>query len=168
MFTQSYSNSFTITDARKIASKVKTDLIRIQRLYGNLTDKSIEDYEEELVQLIKLDVLKKATYGFKRSEKFIEPSVIYTSKDFSGMQGDGDDPGSIRPNKDISGAHFASFLEYNENWDKLTESEKSEIKDSLPINRSNGSLPQINGYLSNDKSYYSNGKGLGRESVKSI
>jgi len=168
--TYSYTNNytFTITHARYLASKVATDLKRIQRLYGAPSDDDILAYEEELSILLKNNVMEDVTYGFQRNGKFIEPSLVFTSQDLNGLTGIDDDPGRIKPGKDIEGAHFTSFLTYNNRWSRLPPSEKEKIKDSLPINRTTGDRPGINGYLSNDKSYSSGGRQLNRSTIKSL
>src|SRR5690348_16806469 len=51
------TESFTITHARRIASKVATDLKRFQRFYGSPSDERIDQYEIELTLLLKHDAV---------------------------------------------------------------------------------------------------------------
>ena len=60
------TETFTVTHARHLASKVATDLKRIQRFYGEPSDKWINDYEDELVTLLKGGYVETVTYGFQR------------------------------------------------------------------------------------------------------
>lgn len=160
------NTTFTLTHARYLASKVATDLKRIQRLYGLPSDNSIQQYEEEMVAFLKAGYLESVTYGFKRDGNHIEPTLKYTAQDLSGMGSD-DDPGKIRPGADISRASFYSFLTYNSQWYKLTLKDQEDFENQLPFKRSSASAPGVNGYLSNDKTYTSGGQSLNRSTLKS-
>ena len=70
-FSTTTSNTFTLTHAKRIASKVATDLMRFRRYYGKPALSSIDEYEEELVVLLKHDVLKEVAYGFRKNGKWI-------------------------------------------------------------------------------------------------
>lgn len=161
------SQTFTATHAKHIASKVATDLKRIQRFYHEPSDSRIEDFELELIELLKHSYLDTVTYGFKKNGSWIEPTVQYTSKDLQGMYASDDDPGRIRPNADTSNAQFCSYLSYSYKWLALSETEKEKFEKSLPFTRSSAPTPSVNGYLSNDKTYSSGGRALERSIVKS-
>ena len=168
----SYSNSntgsFTVTHAKKIASKVATDLKRIQRFYGSPGDTTITNYETELIELLKNGYLGTVTYGYKRNDDWIEPTLRYTARELSSlMNAPDDDPGKIRPGANIEGATFYSFLTYSAAWEKLTETEKDAFKKTLPFYRTGANEPGINGNLISDKTYSSGGKALDRSIVKS-
>jgi len=166
-YTSSESQSFTITHARKIAVKVATDLKRMQRFYDQPSDSDIENYEEEIVQLLKAGYLQKVSYGYKKDDKWIEPSLHFEARDLGGLASTDDDPGRIRPGANISGASFYSYLTYSSAWWNLTESERTEFKRGLPFFRGGASEPGINGYLSQDKTYSAGGKSVIRSTVKS-
>nr|WP_246886778.1 hypothetical protein [Pseudomonas chlororaphis] len=55
-----------------MAAKVATDLKRMQRFYGYPSDTWIEEYEAELVVLLKAGYLGEVTYGFKRGDDWID------------------------------------------------------------------------------------------------
>jgi len=166
-YTSSESQSFTITHAKKIAVKVSTDLKRIQRFYGQPSDASIADYEDEIVQLLKAGYLKKVSYGFKKDDKWIEPSLHYEANEMGGLAITNDDPGRIRPGADISGASFYSYLIYSSEWRKLTYAEREAFRNGLPFKRGGANEPGVNGYLSQDKTYSAGGKSVIRSTVKS-
>jgi len=169
-FTTSETQTFTLTHAKYLASKVAADLKRIQRLYGSvhLSDTDITNYETELTSYLKSGYLSKVTYGFQRNGKWIEPSLIYTARDLAGMTSNDDDPGRIKPNADISGSYFTSYLEHNYAYSSLTTTEQDSFKNSLPFKRNGAPAPGIDGYTSSDKSYSSGGRSLDRSSVKSF
>lgn len=163
--TYSETQTFSITDAKKLSAKVATDLKRIQRFYGNPSDSEINTYETEVIELLRNGYLNKVTYGFMRNDNWIEPTLIYTAKELT--LGVDDDPGRIHPNADVAGAYFHSYLTYSVKWDRLSLSEKDTFKKSLPFYRSGAIEPGINGYLSQDLTYSSGGRSLSRSTVKS-
>lgn len=164
-FTTTETKAFTITHANYLASKVATDLKRMQRFYGKPSDGMIEKYEKEIAQYLKHGYLEKVSYGFKKDGDWIEPTLIYRASDIESSAND--DPGKVRPGRDISGASFYSFLEYSSEWYGLSESEKEQFYEGLPIDRGTAKTPGINGYLEDDRTYSSGGKALSRSSVKS-
>src|SRR5687768_14391904 len=101
-FTTTDSVTFTLTHARHISAKVATDLKRMQRFYGQPSDASIASYEAELTELLKEGVLDTVSYGFKRNDSWIAPTLRYTQRDLAGSTAADDDPGLIRPHADVS------------------------------------------------------------------
>jgi hypothetical protein len=164
--TYNETTTFTATNAKYLASKVATDLKRMQRFYGSPSDFQIEEFELEIIELLKKGYLKSVTYGFKRNGSHIEPTLKYLAQDFSNLNMNDDDPGKVRPGADISGASFYSFLIYSEEWHKLPYEEKEKFEYQLPFKRGGAQEPGINGYLSEDKTYSSGGRSLNRFSVK--
>jgi Bacterial HORMA domain family 1 len=167
-YTVSQSTTFTITHAKYIASKVATDLKRIQRFYGNPSDAEILDYESEVVQLLKSGYLGTVTYGFKKDGKWIEPTLKYMASDLIGTNFNDDDPGKIRPNVNILGASFHSYLTYSSAWDNLSVEARQAFKNQLPFQRGSGLEPGVEGYYDKDLTYYSGSRALHRSSVRSF
>lgn len=165
-YSVSDTSTFTLTDARQMASKVRTDLKRLQRLYGKPTDLAIDLYEEEVIALLKNGYLKNVVYGFKTNGAWNEATLRYSSRDliFSDVN---DDPGGIRPRLNVDTTTFGSFLNYNSKWDTLSAAEKASFESGLRLKRSSGTEPGVNGYFSQDKTYSSGGQSLSRESVRS-
>lgn len=159
--------TFTRTHAKHIAAKVATDLKRIQRFYGDPSDKRIADYETEVVEFLKEGYLGTVIYGFQRNGSWIEPTLRYTARDLAGASANDDDPGRIRPGADIRGASFYSYLTYSPAWNNLRESAKEEFRSRLPFQRSEAPEPGVNGRLSYDLTYSSGGHALDRASVRS-
>ncbi len=164
--TISETTTFTLTHARHIAAKVATDLKRMQRFYGNLSDTRIADYEIEAIALLKAGYLGTVAYGFRRNGNWIEPTLKYTAQELAEGSAS-DDPGRIRPGANIDGATFSSYLTYSSNWDDLSDSEKENFKKSLPFRRSGASEPGVSGYFSTDLVYSAGGQALNRASVRS-
>jgi hypothetical protein len=166
-FTFTESSTFTVTHARHMAAKVATDLKRIQRLYGAPSDAQIAEYEEELTELLKGGYVDKATYGYRRSGKFIDPSVRYAARELNGMNADDHDPGQISARANIAGASFGSFLVYSAAWNALTARAREVIRARFTLQRSTGDEPGVDGYYVVDKTYSAGGRALSRSSVRS-
>src|SRR2546425_6239862 len=71
-FTVTESTSFTVVHVRWLASKIATDLLRLQRFYGKPTDQQINDYESEITALLRDDYVSQVTYGLKRNGSWVE------------------------------------------------------------------------------------------------
>ncbi|MEH6505991.1 MAG: hypothetical protein V7786_06890 [Sulfitobacter litoralis] len=166
--TISSSTTFTLTHAKHMAAKVATDLLRMQRFYGHPQTSEIDEHEAEVTALLRAGHLGEVTYGFKRDGNWIEPTIRYTARDLLGASTTDDDPGKIRPGKNISGASFHSFLTYSATWNLLTEDEKSSFKATLPFSRTTGNEPGVSGYFASDKTYSAGGHALDRTTVRSF
>jgi hypothetical protein len=167
-FTITEANTFTITHAKYLASKIKTDLKRIQRMYDRPSDKTIDEYEAEAIAILKAGYLQTVTYGFQRDGKWVEPTLIYNAADIAGWTASDDDPGRIRPGAGITGASFTSYLTYTPAWSKLTVAEQDSFKHGLPFQRTGAPAPGIDGYLIQDRTYSAGGQSLSRSSVRSL
>ncbi len=164
-YTSTETATFTLTHAKYLSAKVTTDLKRMQRFYGFPSDLKIDQFESELTQLLKHGYLEKVYYGFKRNEDWIEPTLMYTASELNITTND--DPGKIRPGKNISDAVFYSFLEYSSTWNLLSDEERYSFDNNLPFQRGTAKTPGINGYLDDDRTYSSGGRALSRSSVRS-
>lgn len=165
-FTATETKTFTLTHARHLSAKVAADLKRLQRLYGNISDERITQFEGEATELLRQGYLESVTYGFKRNGNWIEPAMRYTANELANGSTD-DDPGRVRPGIDISGATFHSYLTHNAAWWSLTPDQRAAIEGQLPLQRTVQTEPQVDGYFADDKTYSSGGRSLGRASVRS-
>lgn len=165
-YSVSATQTTTVTNARYLASKVATDLMRFSRLYGSPTVERINEFEEELTILLKNDAVDNVVYGFKRNGLWTLASVRYIALPGGALQVD-DDPGRIKPNHDVAGAVFTSFMSYSAKWFARTAQERAGIEATLPINRSVGDAPGLErGRWEQDRSYSSGNLGLGRSTVR--
>lgn len=134
----------TKTHARHVAAKIAGDLKRLQRFYGEgriPSDADIENYQEELIILLKDGYLGEVSYGFKRNGRWVE-ALKYTPT------GGGDissDPGGLLYDKflNLEGAVFGSFLCYSEQWYRLSYEDQSEVIAQLPFPRTEGDEPGL-------------------------
>lgn len=167
-YTLTEAIAFTVTHARHIGAKVATDLKRIQRFYGQPTDAAITSYEAELVEFLKEGYLGTVTYGFRRNNEWIEPTLQYTARDLVGAMAADDDPGRIRPGADVSNASFYTYLTYSAAWDSLSDAGKDSFKGRLPFQREGAPEPGVNGYLSRDRTYSAGGRSLDRATLRTL
>ena len=166
--TQSETTSFTVSHARHMATKVSADLKRMQRFYAEPRDESIAGFEAELIEFLKEGYLGTVTYGFRREGEWIEPTLIYTARDLYGLDAGDDDPGRVRPNANITGATFYSYLTYSASWVRASAAEKAAFGRRLPFQRNGAPEPGVNGYLCQDRTYSAGGRTLTRSSVRSF
>lgn len=166
-FSYTVTEAFTIAHAKRIGSKVATDLLRFQSLYGGVpSNATIDAFEKEIVEYLRHDVVESVTYGFKRYNRWTEAAVRYRALPGGALVTD-DDPGKIRPRLDIAGATFTSFLIHNHNWFSKTDAQREAIESACPFRRSSGTEPPLeSGYWSDDLNYFAGGRGLGRSTVR--
>ena len=165
-FTYTGTQTFTRAHAKRISFKVATDLKRMQRFYGRPTDRQIEEFELELIELVTAGYLRTVEYGYRRDDNWIEPTVHYTAFELADP-GFGDDPGRVRAGADISGASFYSYLTYSSAWQALSGAVQDAFKECLPVKRRGAPEPGIDGYLQQDHVYSAGGRGLQRSTVRS-
>ena len=161
-YTGSYAETFTITNAKYLASKVKTDLMRLHHYYGKPTVRDIEKYHDELILLQVHDYLREIEYGFVENNHWVK-ALKYTARQGGILTAD-DDPGGIIFS-DISGnPNFTSVLGYNANWHNAPAHERADFEKKSPIKRTLG-----DGYRGNweqQKAYSSGGRGFLREGTQ--
>lgn len=165
-YTDTGSQTFTRLHAKKISYRVATDLKRMQRLYDVLAAKEIEDYDGELIELLTAGYLGTVAYGFRRNDKWIEPTLRYTAFDLTDP-GFGDDPGRVPAGADVRGATFYSYLTYSSAWNALSPSGRAAFEERLPVKRVGAPEPGVDGYVQQDLAYSAGGRGVRREIVRS-
>ncbi|HEV2146274.1 MAG TPA: hypothetical protein VGR37_02565 [Longimicrobiaceae bacterium] len=167
-YTVTEAVTFTVTHARHIASRVATDLKRMQRFYISPIDAHIAAYETEAIELLKVGYLDTVIFGFMRDGRWIEPTLRYRARDLAGASAKDDDPGRVRPGADISGASFNSHLTYSAAWHNLSDAERHSFEQRLPFKRSGAAEPGVSGYFAEDRTYSAGGRALDRASVRSF
>lgn len=165
-YTNTTSATFTITHARHLSSKIAADLRVCSNYYKNPSESLISDLEEELVVLLKGGYVSTYEFGFEKNGKRIVGCKYDVRCD--GSITTDDRAGKIYPYADISAASFYCFLSYSSAWSVLNIEQRSRIKASYKIQRTDGSAPTDgNGYWTNDKTYSSGGTVLRRGTFRS-
>ena len=160
--TYTFLESFTLSHAKHLSSKVAADLTLVQFFYnGGPTDKAIDDYVDELNVLLKEKVLDWVKYGFHRSGDWVFYIGYSARSDFGGLTND--DSGRVPPGKNVTGASWLSMLQFNDRWRKLTAAERSQIESKLPFSRTAMDEPsERNGVRRSDRTYSKGGQALDR------
>ena len=165
-YTRTATQTFTRAHAKRISYRIATDLKRMERLYGYPTDREIADYDGEVIELLTAGYLGTVAYGFRRNDRWIEPTLRYTAFELADP-GFGDDPGRVPARAEVGGASFYSYLTYSSAWDALSPAEQAAFKQSLPVKRVGAAEPGVDGYLQRDLAYSAGGRGVQREMVRS-
>ncbi len=166
-FVDTETDTITITQAKHVAAKIFTDLMRMSRYYGSPSSDKIEDYYIETYLLVQAGYLAEVKYGFKKSNRWIEPTACYRAREVRDMTTD-DNPGNIPARADIEGASFYSLLSYTSKWYNLSNEEKENFNKHLPFQRGTAKeLPQNDGRFVKDKNYTSGNAGVERSMLRS-
>lgn len=165
-YTSSQAETFTITNAKYLASKIQTDLQRLHRFYYDShrqpTMDRIQSYYEEMVLLQKFNFLLEIEYGFSIGNQW-KKALKYEARQ-GGVLASDDDPGGVRYTAIPSNAEWSSFLRYNNRWNSTAyESDKKEFLRLTPIRRTTGS--EYSGTWTQERSYASGGRGLLRSGI---
>ena len=163
-FSYTTTKTFTRTSAEYIASKVMTDLKRLQIYYGKPSDAEIWDYYVELVELLVNRYLASCEYGFKKQGLRVVTLSFEVRPDGSLHDGN---PGGVFARANVSGGTWYSFLTHSWKFDALSQTERDRFKGSLPVKRTPGQAPADgNGYWTTDRSYSSDGVGTQRRTFR--
>ena len=132
MTTQTDTKTHTVVYARHVASKVAADLKRLQRLFGKNqpTDDSIDKFEREATILLYHGCLGEISYGFIKEDGSWLYALKYQNVNNQLREDDG--PKEIG-SQDIDETNFRSFLIYSDHWQDLSEEQRNQIEQSLPI-----------------------------------
>lgn len=164
-YTHTDAESFTLTNAKYLASKVQADLLRMHRFYyashREPTLDQIQEFHDELVLLQIHNYLWEIEYGFADGSTWIK-ALKYTARDGGVLTAD-EDPGGISFTQVSSNASFASMLRYNSKWHAASYHEQQSFRDKSPVTRTPG-----NGYsgdFQQQRAYSSGGRGLLRSGI---
>ncbi len=162
--TSSYTTSFTQTHARYLASKAASDLRQMQLYYGRPSDEDIVNYAVEIAVLLLNQCLEAVEYGFTRNGKSV---VALKYRATHGLMLDDNRSGRVPAGAIVSGASWYSFLWHTQKWRDLSQAQRKNIEDALPITRTGGNEPVAgDGAWSTDKSYSSEGVSLQRSTFR--
>ncbi len=157
--------TFTRTHAKHLAAKVVADLYQCHILYDHPSEDSIADYEGELIEMLAGEYVDEYEFGFKKGGKRVL-TFRYTVGPDGGLHGDSN-AGGIYAKATLAGASYFNFMSYTDKWAKLTSTQKSTIKSTLPIQRTAGSLPgDGDGYWQTDHGYTAGGVRVGRQTFR--
>ena len=161
--THSYtaSSTFTITDARYVASKMGADLRGLYARYNKPAADAIDNYIEEAALCLKAGYLKAVDFGFKRDGVWVL-RLRYTA--VAGGQLSDSSPGRLPAASDVLGSSFYSYLSWNDSFHNLSMSEQQAFEDTLPVVRTSADETALgSGRHGNSAEYSRHGAGLSRD-----
>jgi hypothetical protein len=164
-FSYTKTATFTITHARYLSSKVAADMHLCAQYYGYPSEERIRLFAEELAQHISKGYIEEYECGYVKDGKRVV-SWRYKADETGTLTAD-DRAGKVVAYVDITGATFFNHLTPNSRFFQLSTLERTEFKESLPIQRSGGQPPSDgSGYWTTDRNYYSGGRGLSRQTFQ--
>jgi hypothetical protein len=164
-FTMTRTVSFTLSDAKELASKVTADMRRCQQIYGSPLDAWINGYGTELALLLNEGYVEEYEFGFLRNGARIL-SWSYTVN-ASGQIVSNDRPGRMLAGVDISGAAWFNRLNKSRKWWNLPKDQRDKIESDLPVQRTISDAPPDGaGRWVYDLNYSAGGVTLGRKTFQ--
>jgi hypothetical protein len=115
-----------------------------------------------LTILLLNDYLGSVSYGFKKDGVWVLGLKYIVGRD--GTISTDDRSGRVTPGKDIEGAHWSSFLIHSQIYFAALPFDRDKIMASIPINRTNGQEPKVEGVYTSDRTYSNGGISLSRQS----
>lgn len=163
--TRTHSQSFTRTDARNVASKVAANLRYMKALYGSPSDGWIQEYHDELVELLAGGFVDSVTYGFKREENWV--AAVRYLVDLGGNLTADDHATKLPYDADVRGLTATSYLIRSQAWWDLSDAQRAVIEAKLPFKRVGAAEPgTAGGYWQEDDTYSSSGGGVRRSTLR--
>jgi hypothetical protein len=153
------TSTFTITNARYLASKIAADLRQFKSFYGKPMEETIDELYEELVEMLAGGYIATYEAGFRKDgERVVSQRYVVSS----GAAAD-ERAGGIYARVDVSGASWSTFMTYSSEWEALTPTVQQAVKDTFSIKRTPGSTPTDgDGYWETGRSYASGGTSTAR------
>ncbi len=163
--TRTASESFTLTHAKYLASKVTADMVRCQQNYGRPTQSDINNYGTELALLLRDGYVAAYEFGFAQDDQRVL-SWRYVV-DSSGLSSTDDRPGRIVSGVAVASASYFNQLTFSGTWLALPQAERDRICTGLPIQRVTKNGPKDGrGYWASDLNYSASGVSLGRRTFR--
>ena len=162
--TRTVSDTFTLTSAKYLASKVTADMLRCKQLYGRPSESQINNYGTELALLLRDGYIDGYEFGFETNDnRILSFSYKISASELL--------PADSRPGKvyytEISAANFFNVITRSTKWMKLPQSEKERFDQQSPISRSLGSsITDGNGYWQTDHAYSRDGVAMERKTFR--
>ena len=165
--TRTAVESFTLTHAKHLASKVTADMRRCQQLYGSPSDTNINDYGTELALLLRDGYVQTYEFGYVRARDDERVLTWRYSVDSSGNLTSDDRPGRMIAGVNVAGCTFRNRLCHSSKWLLLPERERTAYEERLPIKRTGCSeYGSSLGTWQRDLCYSSGGVAMPRETFK--
>jgi Bacterial HORMA domain family 1 len=161
-FSYTSTDSFTLTNAKKLAAKVTADMHQCRRLYGRPSEERIDAYQEELVVLLAGGYVSQYEFGFKTGTDKRILSWRYTVTPAGDLEGGRS--GGLCATADVADARTFNYLWHSDEWFKLDAAEQARFDAKHSVERSGGDPPTDgSGRWVRNRSYVSGGVAIQRE-----
>jgi hypothetical protein len=160
-YSYTLTETFSISHARHIASRLAGDMRLMNAYYGYPSLSSIDDYLEEIAQLLAKGYLATFEIGFQRDGRRV--FSLYYEVLADGTLSDSRS-GGVPAGYDVSGASKLNYLTHSSAWFALSQSERDSFEATLPVQRTAAPEPvDGDGYwAAEERSYASGGAGMRR------
>ena len=163
-YTYTTTETFTLTNAKKLAAKVTADMHQCRRLYGDPSEASIAKYNEELGVMLAGEYVTSYEFGYQNDDERVV-SWYYTVTPAGDLEGGRS--GGLYPQADISGAEWFNFMTTNGNWSELTEAQRDGVRAKHSVHRTVGDPPSDgSGRWVSDRTYVSGGIAIVRKEFR--
>jgi hypothetical protein len=164
-YTLTTTESFTLTNAKKLAAKVIADMHQCRRLYSRPSESDIETYQTELVVLLAGRYVAEYEFGFKTSADKRIVSWRYTVTAAGDLEGGRS--GGLYATADVGNAQLFNYLWRSDRWRALTGSEQAKVDAQHPVERTFGDPPADgSGRWVRDRQYASGGVAIERKEFR--
>ena len=155
------SSTFSVSDARYVASKMGADLRNLNARYNKPSVDKIDDYVTEAALCLKAGYLKSVDFGFMDGNEWIL-RLRYTA--VAGGQLCDNIPGGLPAASGVASYPFHSYLIWSDSFNALTASEREAFKATLPFPRGAADEPTTGyGRYGNTSQYSRHDAGLSRD-----
>ncbi len=162
--TYTTDETFTRTNARKLAAKVTSDMHQCRRLYGDPTEARVDAFNEELVFMLAGEYVSSYEFGYQKGDLRVV-SWYYTVSAAGDLEGGRS--GDLYSQADISGASWFNFMTTNWAWSGLTEAQRDAVRAKHSIRRVDGDPPSDgSGQWVSDRTYVSGGVAVQRREFR--
>lgn len=164
--TRTATESFTLTHAKYLASKVTSDMWRCKQIYAQPSESEINNYGTELALMLRDGYVSIYEFGFQQEGQRIL-SWRYGVDASGNLSATDDRPGGVVSGVDIRLATFFNQMTRSSAWSRLSEEERTKVETGLPFKRVTKDGPQDGrGYWQEDRSYAANGVSLARKTFR--
>ena len=165
--TRTVVETFTLTNAKQLASRVTADMRRCQQLYGEPSDARINDYGTELAILLRDGYVSTYEFGYVRAGDEERVLTWRYTVDSSGNLTANDRPGRILAGVNINGCTLRNMLCHSTKWALLTAAQQTTIEQGLPFQRTvQSDYKSSLGTWQSDLCYSSGGVAMPRQTFK--
>lgn len=162
--TRTVADSFTLTHAKKLASKVAADMRRCQGIYGQPSDAQINDFGTELAILLRDGYVAEYEFGYQKDNNRVVS--WHYRVDSTGDLATDDRPGKI-VQVSVEGCSRFNQLTPSTKWYKLSPEQRAEIRAEIPVQRGTSDGPKDgSGYWTMDRTYSSGGISMPRKTFQ--